>query len=215
MMPEARDASIDTTLNCLLNKPGLIDGSYKLNGTLKGAGPYDAIRPGLDGKVKLRAKQGRIHRFSLLGRVLAVINLTEVVRGKIPDLLHEGLAYQRIDINASISKGVIKLEKAVIDGDSLEIAAEGSIDLNDGQTDLIVLVAPLKTVDAIVKHTPIVNTWLGGTLISIPVRVTGPFDDPQVTPLSPTAVGSSLLNLLKNTVQLPIKLVEPLFKEDE
>jgi hypothetical protein len=51
--------------------------------------------------------------------------------------------------------------------------------------------------------------------VSIPVRVSGDIHDPLITPMSPTAVGNRLFNLLKNTVQLPIKLVEPLFDDDD
>ncbi len=80
---------------------------------------------------------------------------------------------------------------------------------------MTVLVAPFKTIDAIVKYTPIIGDWLGGTLVSIPVKVSGPFDDPTVTPLSPSAVGNSLMNLLENTVKLPVRIVEPLWKENE
>jgi hypothetical protein len=51
--------------------------------------------------------------------------------------------------------------------------------------------------------------------VSIPVKVSGPFEDPTVTPLSPSAVGNSLMNLMKNTVKLPVKIVEPLWKGSE
>jgi uncharacterized protein YhdP len=136
------------------------------------------------------------------------------VRGRKSDLLGEGLAYRKIAIEAQLEGRRLQLDKALIDGASAEIAAEGRIDLDADELDLLVLVAPLKTVDAIVKFTPIINTWLEGTLISIPVKVSGPTADPRITPLSPSAVGSSLLNLLKNTIQLPIKLVEPLFEDE-
>jgi uncharacterized protein YhdP len=103
----------------------------------------------------------------------------------------------------------------VIDGSSADIAGQGTVNLVTGETDMIVLVSPFKTVDALVKYTPVIGDWLGGTLVSIPVRVSGAFSDPTVTPLSPTAVGSSLLNLMKNTVGLPVKLIEPLWKTKE
>ena len=127
----------------------------------------------------------------------------------------EGLAYREIEIEAQLKNAQLELDKAVINGASAEIAAKGSLDLHADEFDLIVLVAPLKTVDAIVKFTPIINTWLEGTLVSIPVKVSGRFDDPGITPLAPSAVGSSILNLLKNTIQLPIKLVEPLLDDED
>ncbi len=213
---EARDLALNSAMSCMLGKPDLIDGRFKLKGRLSGEAPLNELRRSLDGQFKFKAKDGRIYRFDILGRILAAINLTELVRGKKSDLMGEGLAYRRIDIEAQLADGVLTLDKAVIDGASAEIAAEGQLDLGRDEIDLIVLVAPLKTVDALIKFTPIINTWLEGTLVSIPVRVSGDLQDPLITPMSPTAVGSRLFNLLKNTVQLPIKVVEPLFDgEDE
>ena len=167
------------------------------------------------GEMALNARQGRIYRFNLLSKTLAVVNLTEIFRGKIPDLMQDGLAYDRIDIQLDIKDSICTIKQAVIDGASADIAGQGTVNLLTGQTDMIVLVAPFKTVDALVKYMPIIGDWLGGTLVSIPVKVSGPFEDPTVTPLSPSAVGTSLMNLMKNTVKLPVKIVEPLWKERE
>lgn len=211
----AHHKSLNASLSCLVGKPDLIDGRFDLEGRLAGEAPLEMLGRSLDGHVKFKAEDGRIHRFDLLGRILATINLTELVRGKGSDLMGEGLAYRQIDIEAQLENNALTLDKALIDGASAEIAASGSLDLDADEIDMVVLVAPLKTVDALVKFTPIVNTWLEGTLVSIPVRVSGKIDDPDIVPMSPTAVGSSLINLLKNTVQLPIKLIEPLFDNDE
>ncbi len=212
---EARDRQLSPALSCLLGKPDLIDGRFKFKGRLKGSGSPETLKQSLEGRFRLNAKDGRIYRFDLLGRILAAINLTELVRGKKSDLMGEGLAYRKIEIEARLKDRQLALEKALIDGASAEIAAKGTLDLEEDEIDLLVMVAPLKTVDALVKFTPVINTWLEGTLVSIPVKISGQKDDPRITPLAPTAVGSSLWNLLKNTVQLPIKLVEPLFEDED
>ncbi|MGD9250770.1 MAG: AsmA-like C-terminal region-containing protein, partial [Desulfobacterales bacterium] len=212
---DARDLALNSTISCMFGKPDLVDGRFKLKGRLSGEAPLNELGRSLDGQFKFKAKDGRIYRFDMLGRILAAINLTELVRGKKSDLMGEGLAFRRIDIKAKLDDGILTVDEAVIDGASAEIAAEGELDLGHDEIDLIVLVAPLKTVDALIKFTPIVSTWLEGTLVSIPVRVSGDIHDPLITPMSPTAVGNRLFNLLKNTVQLPIKLVEPLFDDDD
>ncbi len=212
----ARKVALNPAISCLLGKSDLIDGRFNLDGHLAGEAASDeSLDRALKGQFNFEAEDGRIYKFDLLGRILATINLTELVRGKKSDLLGEGLAYRKIAIEAQLENGRLQFDKALIDGASAEIAAEGSIDLDADELDLLVLVAPLKTVDAIVKFTPIINTWLEGTLISIPVKVSGSIEDPSITPLAPSAVGSSLLNLLKNTIQLPIKLVEPLFDDED
>jgi uncharacterized protein YhdP len=206
---------LDPALVCLLEKPNLIDGRFQLEGRLAGEAPLEVLDQSFDGEFKIEAKDGRIYRFDLLGRILAAINLTELVRGQGSDLMGEGLAYKSIEIDAQLKDNILTLERGLINGASAEIAATGHLDLGAKEIDMFVLVAPLKTVDALIKFTPIVNTWLEGTLVSIPVRVSGRLDDPTIVPLSPSAVGRSLLNLLRNTLQLPIRLIEPLLDQDE
>jgi hypothetical protein len=214
LQPEAREKDIDTTIACLLEKPDLIDGKFALTGRLETEGPPAMLSRNINGRMNLRAHDGRIYRFNLLSKALAVVNLTEIFRGKLPDLMEGGLAYESIDIEVEMQDSLLTVKEAVIDGASANIAGQGTIDLVTGETDMIVLVAPFKTVDAIVKFTPIINDWLGGTLVSIPVSVTGQFSDPDAVPLSPSAVGSSLMNLMKKTVNLPVKIISPLWETD-
>jgi hypothetical protein len=214
LQPAATDKKLDPTMACLLEKPNLIDGQFDLAGHLETQGAPDQLSRFIDGQMEFNAKNGRIYRFNLLSKTLAVVNVTELFRGKVPDLMEGGLAYNQINIRVDIADSLLTIKEAVIDGASANIAGQGTVNLVTGDTDMIILVAPFKTVDALVRYTPIINDWLGGTLVSIPVRVTGAFADPTVTPLSPTAVGSSLMNLMKRTVNLPIKIVEPLWKKD-
>ena len=107
------------------------------------------------------------------------------------------------------------MQKCAIDGASMDIACEGDIDLVDNKINLIILVAPFKTVDRIVKHIPLVGGVLGGKIISIPFRAKGDLDDPDVIPLSPTAVGSGVLGILERTLKLPITIIQPLLPDEK
>ena len=92
---------------------------------------------------------------------------------------------------------------------SMNMAMQGHYDLVDGKIDITVLVAPLKTVDSLVKKIPLLGDVLGGTLISVPIEVKGDLKDPTVIPLSPSAVGSRLLGIMKRALQVPQKVIEP------
>ena len=215
LSPAIKEAAFDETMTCLLKKPNLIDGRFDLEGQLESQSSYRNVVRHMDGQMALKARNGRIYRFNLLSKVLAVVNLTEVLRGKMPDLMRNGLAYESIAIQLDINNGIAIIKEAVIDGASANLAGQGTIDLTTGETDMMILVAPFKTVDALVSYTPLLGDWLGGTLISIPVEVTGAFADPNVTPLAPSAVGSSLMNLMKRTIKFPVKIVEPLWNRED
>jgi hypothetical protein len=90
------------------------------------------------------------------------------------------------------------------------IACEGDIDLVAKEMNLLILVAPFKTVDRIVEILPLIGGVLGGKLISIPFRAKGDLIDPNVYALPPTAVGSGILGILERTLKLPLTIIQPI-----
>jgi hypothetical protein len=93
------------------------------------------------------------------------------------------------------------------------IMARGSVDLSNETLELNALVAPLKTVSRIVRKIPLLGHVLGGNLVSVPVKISGSMKDPQVTFLSPSAVGSEFLGIVERTLKLPVTLIEPIFPD--
>jgi uncharacterized protein YhdP len=106
------------------------------------------------------------------------------------------------------------LKEFVMDGRTVHLVAHGEADLIDKTLNLKVMVAPLKTVDAIVKAIPLVRDVLGGNLVVVPLSVTGPFHDPKAEVLSPSAIESELLRIMKRTLQLPLRIIDP-FKAEQ
>ncbi|MCU0590734.1 MAG: hypothetical protein MUC57_04590, partial [Desulfobacterales bacterium] len=51
---------------------------------------------------------------------------------------------------------------------------------------------------------------LGGRLVAVPMRAVGSLEDPQVVPLSPSAVGTSIVEMIERTLLLPIQVIQPL-----
>jgi len=88
------------------------------------------------------------------------------------------------------------------------MVAEGTIDVLAGTIDVTLLAAPLKTVDKVVSRIPILGGIVGGSLLTIPVKVKGPLRDPSVTPLDPSAVGDGLLRVMTRIVKLPVRLLD-------
>jgi len=107
------------------------------------------------------------------------------------------------------------MEEGFVDGDTMHIAAQGDLDLKAHTLDFNVLVAPLKTVDRVVKMVPIVRHILAGSLVSIPIKISGDLDDPKVETLPASSVGEGLFGIMKRTVTLPVAIVEPVIRADE
>ena len=90
------------------------------------------------------------------------------------------------------------------------MGSRGEIDLATQQIDFTVMVSPFRTVDRIINSIPGVRWILGGRLVAIPMRATGDLDDPRIVPLSPAAVGTSILEMMKRTLMLPFHIIQPL-----
>jgi hypothetical protein len=208
-VPTATGSDLNASLACLSTTRAMATGTYDFTGEIMAKTKPDALERSLTGKLTFSAEKGRIYRFGLLAKVLAILNVTEIYRGNIPDLTGEGFAYHSMAASAKLQGGKIIMEDCSIDGASMGIACKGDIDLVKKEMDLVILVAPFKTVDRIVELLPFISGILGGKLISIPFRAKGDLNDPDVVPLSPTAVGSGILGILERTLKLPITIIEP------
>ena len=202
-----KDLFFQEVLPCLGFDNEIIKGPFELDASLDGS--PDKWRGGF---VSLRSTDGQIRRLTLLAKVFSLLNVTDIFSGGLPDLFNEGYSYSDLDFDGRVKDGDLIVKKMTIKGRGLNIFATGSIDLDKFNSNLIFLIAPFKTIDAIISNIPILGRALGGktgALITIPVGVNGPVRDPDVTLLPPKAVGSGILNLMKDTFKIPLYIIEP------
>ena len=205
----SRNQTIEPVVACFDNK-GLMTGRFDLQGELSARGKPDTLIQNLDGNLVFNAKDGRIYRYGTIAKIFALLNLTEIFRGKLPDVAQEGFAYHTISVKGKVENGNLLIKEAIIDGSSMEIVFEGNIDLVEKKVNLNMLVAPLKTVDFVLRKIPLIRDITGRSLISIPFRVTGDLGNPDVTYHPLSSVGSGLLGIMERTIKLPVKIIQPL-----
>jgi hypothetical protein len=215
LVPTAVDQNLATAAACLSGQKEMATGAYNLNGEVLSKGQPEAFGRLFSGDLAFSAQNGRIYRFGLLAKILSILNVTEIYRGEVPDLTGQGFAYRSMTAKAAFKGDKLIMQECSLDGVSMGIACEGEIDLVKKEMDLIVLVAPFKTVDRIVDIIPVVGHVLGGKLISIPFQAKGALQDPDVLPLPPKAVGSEMLGILERTLKLPITIIQPIFPGSE
>jgi hypothetical protein len=210
----AKDRQLDLSLDCLFGKGDKATGRFDLEGKIKTVGKAEEWIKSSQGHLEFNTRKGRIYQAIALSRILAYLNVTEMFFGKFPGIGKEGLGYHSIKAKMNLQNGKLALKEAIMDGESMDVACSGGIDLIERKLDLEFLVAPLKTVDRVVKWTPILGHMLAGTLVSIPVKVTGDIMNPQVKTMPASSVGSGLLGMMKRTFTLPVKVVEPVISKD-
>jgi hypothetical protein len=213
--PTAANRDFPPTMACLFDKGDLITGKFSLDSTITAQGGSDELAKKIAGNWALKADEGRIYRLEALAKLLAVLNVTEILRGEVPDIMESGFAYRTISAKGGVEGERVIISEGFLDGPSMELAGEGEVNLKDKTIDMKVLFAPLKTADFIIKQIPIVEEILGGTLVSIPVRVKGDIKDPKITYLSPGDIGSGLVEIMKRTLQAPFKIIEPVINGEK
>ena len=206
----ATGEDVEATMTCLSGKKVSLTGTYGMSVRVAGKGTGDALVRSLRGPAELTLKDGRINKMTVLSRIFSYLNVTELLRGKVPDLGKTGFPYRTLAIRGEMNDGKFLLGEATMDAPSMGIAATGEVDFLRREEDLKVLVSPFGTVDAVVRNIPVVGYILGGTLVSIPVAVRGDIDDPKVTPLEPAAVGKGLLGIVERTFKAPARVISPI-----
>ena len=206
----ATGRDVEPAVQCLRKGKVLATGRFDLSGHLAGRAKADALLEQLAGDMVLQARDGRIYRHVPLAKLLAYLNVIELFKEGIPDLPQEGFAYKSIHFTGKIDGGRFVIDEGIIDSPVMEIGCQGHVDLLNKTLDLDLLVAPLQAANYLIKKVPVVNQIMGGTLISIPLKMQGSLDDPEVDTLPLKMVSNALIGLLKRTLQLPIYLIEPM-----
>ena len=205
---KGRALDVTTVSTCVEHEQVKMTGTLDLSGQISARGQVDELVTVLQGPLQVTFTNGLIQQGKTLARVLEVLNVTEIVKGRLPSLGSTAFAYTTIELQGEFHEGKLLISKIQMDGETLDALGQGEIDLVQKTIDVELLAAPFQTVDTVVKNIPGVNYLMAGSLVAIPVSIKGPLDDPKVRVLSASSVGSSLLRLGERTIKSPLKLIE-------
>jgi hypothetical protein len=220
LQPKVTRSELKSADSCLLDAQHTerLEGIVDLTGKISTHGrSNDELISNLRGDVDLQIEKGRIYNVGSAGlftNLLSYLSVNQYLSGELPDLRQNDFHYNRIDSQLVFRDGLMIIKEGMVKSNSVNMVADGQYHLSSKDLDLKVLVSPLTTVDWIVERIPIVGNILGGTLVAIPVSVKGHQSDPKVTPLALSAVGSRLGGILKRAVNTPVRIIEPLLKDD-
>jgi len=206
--PEARGASLQQTDQCLWQMPIEAEATYDLTGVITLPPTHENPLQFMSGQLDVSSQNGRIMYGNVTTKVTSYLEGTDAFAGEKSEIEKEGLAYETAHIKAEIGDGKLLLDEIIIDGSALKITGQGSLDLQAATADIVLLAAPLKAADSVVSHLPAVNYITGGSLISIPIRIQGPWSDLRVQPMRPADVGQGVLDTMQRILKTPFKVVE-------
>ncbi len=192
---------------CFVNEDFKADGRYDLKGSFHGSGKAEELLKKATGEVQVTATDGHIYHDAILISVLKSLNTLEVLTGKVnfEDMGKKGFGFHSFQLKAKLRHGKLRYEEAVLRGHPMTITAQGEQDLQNGRIDLTMLVAPLVTLNRVFEHIPLIGGVLE-TLDTIPLSVKGASGALHTIPLAPSAIGFELKQLMKKSVNRPIKI---------
>ena len=197
----------------------LVTGLISMEGTLQGHGRNPlGVLPTLKGTLKLTIKDGRIKRGVVIPKILAIMNLPNMLQGKV-DLEKDGYPFDRQSGTFAIVDGRIVSTDMVMDGPVVKMTAAGQYDLTNDDLNVVTAVSPLGPYFDLLHKIPLFHLLLEGEdhgLDMAMFSVKGSIHDPTVEPLAVESVAAGLtgfaelaFTVLKNTILLPQKILLP------
>ncbi|MFH1114437.1 MAG: AsmA-like C-terminal domain-containing protein [Pseudomonadota bacterium] len=101
------------------------------------------------GNIEVRVHDGKINKFDILSKLFSLINLGSIMRGRLPDIIQQGLPFQSLTWNMNIFDTKWKFRDMMLISDAARITASGMYFSDQDRVDFQVDVSPLVGFDKI------------------------------------------------------------------
>jgi hypothetical protein len=211
----SHNQKLGTQIKCFGSTESLITGNIDFDAHVTARGSIEELGKSLNGNFEITARDGHYKGFGLLSEILTFLNPSEILRGKLPSLKKGGLPYKSFTANGQIQNGILMIDAYALDAPSMGVTGQGTVDFFEKKVDIQILVSPFNTADHVIRKIPVIRGILGGTLVSIPVKVKGDIKDPDISYLSPSDVSKKLLNTTKRVLKIPVNIIKRKNKNDK
>ncbi len=207
------NASADQVTELLSGDPHKkeITGVMTLEGNISASGDTSgAISKSAAGSIKVHSSKGMLRQFSGLSKVFSILNVSQLFKFKLPDMVSDGMPYTEIKGVLTVKDGTVSTDDFFLTSNAMNMSLVGKLDFVNDNVDLTLGIQPLQTVDKVVSHIPIVGWILTGkekTMFTTYFEVKGKSTAPKVSAIPITSLGKGVLGIFKRVFMLPAKLV--------
>jgi hypothetical protein len=162
----------------------------------------------LAGKGSIVVKDGKLNRFTLLSRILGLIDLKNWLSANVPDPRATGLPFNFVRASFAGRAGRLHTNDFLLHGPVMDIIGKGSVNVGDSSLAMDLGVLPFQTVSWLIDKIPLIGKSIAqnsGPILAAYFSVHGPVSDPKVT-VKPI---TSAAELVKRVLGLPINLIRP------
>jgi len=176
---------------------------------LRGEGEnLQQIKETLQGNLRFELEEGVIEKFNILSKIFSILNVSQLLKGKLPDLKTKGLPYNQISGTLSVKDGIASTEDFLIDSDAMKITIIGEVDLGKNLINARIGVHPLVTIDMVLSSLPIAGYILTGrdkAFLSYIYEVKGDLDDPKIEAVPLKSLGETFWGIIKRLMETPLR----------
>lgn len=193
-----------------------LDISREVTGTLALHGDLTArgntlldIKKSALGNIRLNMNNGTLRKFNSLAKVFSILNVSQLLRFRLPDMATGGMPYSSIKGSFSVKEGIVDTRDLFISSNAINISIVGTADIVKEELNLTIGAQPLQTVDKIVNRIPIVGWLLTGKekdLLTAYFEAKGKWSDTQVSAIPVKSMGKGILNIFIRAFELPVRL---------
>ena len=188
----------------------MVSGRIHINKVeLRGEGEdFQKVKESLNGSLRLEIEEGVIERFNVLSKIFSILNVSQLLMGRLPDLKTKGLPFHQILANIHVKNGIASTDDFVVDSDAMKITLIGKVDLGKNQIDAKIGVHPLVTLDTVLSKVPIAGYILTGkdkAFLSYVYEVKGELDDPKIEAIPIKSLGQGFWGIVKRLLETPLR----------
>jgi hypothetical protein len=200
----ATDAQLEPTAVCLTNRQNDVTGTYSLQARVLAQGNRRELLRTVRGSFALTAHDGEFIRSPGIDATFDYLNATGDFKVGFPDLDRHTFPYRLIAVKGKIQGESLVGDEIIVQSSLVNLSGTGNVNLAEKTIEAKGLVAVLKPVDEVIGRIPVISSIWGGSLLAIPVRVTGSLGRPAVRYLPPADVGAELLAIPVRILGIPI-----------
>jgi hypothetical protein len=204
----AKDGALESTTRCLSSDKSNISGTYSVDARLTGRGSAARLAQSLSGEFDFVARDGKVIRAEGVDATFDYLNDSGNFNVAFPDLTYAAMAYSLISGKGTVEGQSVFASELIIEASPYAITAQGKADFQRNLIDGKGLVTVLMPASKILKSIPLIGSIVSGSIIGIPVSVSGSLERPDVSYLSPAALGAELVNIPLRILKLPLGMLQ-------
>lgn len=162
----------------------------------------------LSGKCSIVIRDGTLKKFTILSRMLNLVDLRNWLTAQFHDPLLVGVPFSAVTGEFSGAQGGFYTDNLLLEGPLMDISAAGTLGVGQGTMDMQVSMFPFQTVNWLLDKIPILGDNISknsADLLAAYFWVHGSMRKPSVRPAPIT----SLTELIKKTLGLPVNIIKP------